>query len=237
MSLFRIKICGIRSEPDLLAAAQAGADAIGLNFYAPSVRSVSIEHASKLTDALRDQATAWNGQIVGVFVNHSAEQIAATVAAVGLHAIQLHGDERPNFIAELQIELMRLSLDRETPIIRAVRIAKDLELGAGEQELNREVALWKAAGTSMVLLDADVPGAFGGTGHRVDWHSVGKATLSLPVVLAGGLNAENVAEAIATARPDAVDVASGVENDQHGKDAGLMSRFVAEARNAFGELR
>ena len=236
MSLFKIKICGIRFVPDLIVAVDAGADAVGLNFYSPSVRSVSIEQAWQLTDTLLDRENPWDGQVVGVFVNHSAEEIAATVAAVGLNAIQLHGDERPNFIAELQIELMRLSLDREMPIIRAVRIAKDLELGAGEEELNREVALWKAAGASMILLDADVPGAFGGTGHRLDWHSVGRVQLPLPVVLAGGLNAENVADAIFIAKTDAVDVASGVENEQQRKDAALIRQFVSSAKNAFEQV-
>lgn len=212
----------------------AGADAIGLNFYSPSVRSVSIEQACNLTAAVRQRETVWNGQIVGVFVNHTAEQIAETVKATELDIVQLHGDERPAFIADIRSALKRESLDVDIPVIRAVRIAKDLGGEAAVADLNQEVFSWKAAGAAMVLLDAAVPGSFGGTGARLDWNALSGVSLALPFALAGGLNPENIAEAISIATPDAVDVASGVENDQHRKDADSMSRFVAQALTAFG---
>lgn len=236
MSLFKIKICGIRFEADLLAALDAGADAIGLNFYSPSVRSVSIEQASALAKAIVDRETSWTGKTVGVFVNHSASAIAESVHAANLNVIQLHGDERPEFLAEIQRELKHRSLDECTPIIRAVRVAKDLDGNAGTSELQAEVLRWKDAGAVMVLLDAAVPGSFGGTGDRLDWNALAGVSFDLPFALAGGLNAHNVAEAISIATPDAVDVASGVENATHGKDTDSMVHFVARAKAAFAEL-
>jgi phosphoribosylanthranilate isomerase len=233
MSLFKIKICGVRFPEDVVATIDAGADAIGLNFYSPSVRSVSIEQAVELTHVIRTQRMDWPGKIVGVFVNHSADQIASTVHAAGLEIIQLHGDERPNFIAEVRIELTRKSIDPTTPIIRAVRVAKDLDLAAGQNELLAEVSAWQQADASMVLLDAAVPGSFGGTGTLLDWHALADVQLPLPVALAGGLNPDNVADAIAIASPTSVDVASGVENAQHQKNDQLISRFVAAAKKAF----
>jgi len=240
MSLFKIKICGIRIESDLMAAVDAGADAIGLNFYSPSVRSVSIEEAaaltSGLTSTLQKRETSWSGKLVGVFVNHSADEIAKTVSAAKLDVIQLHGDERPAFIAELQHQLKEHALTQDTPIIRAVRVAKDLGGNAGATELAAEVLSWKDAGASMVLLDAAVPGSFGGTGARLDWNALTGISLALPYALAGGLNAENVADAISVATPAAVDVASGVENDSHLKDHDSVRRFVFDAKAAFGRL-
>ena len=235
MSLFKIKICGIRFEADLLAALEAGADAIGLNFYSPSVRSVSIEQASALAKAIVDRDTSWTGKTVGVFVNHSANEIAKSVNAANLDVIQLHGDERPEFLAEIRRELKDCSLDDSTPVIRAVRVAKDLGGNAGIAELHAEVHRWKDAGVAMVLLDAAVPGSFGGTGDRLDWNALTGVSLDLPFALAGGLNAQNVAEAISIAAPDAVDVASGVENATHHKDTDSMVHFVARAEAAFAE--
>ena len=233
MSLFKIKICGIRFEADLFAAIDAGADAIGLNFYSPSIRSVSIEHAKSLTKALVDRETRWTGKTVGVFVNHSAAEIAETVQAANVHVIQLHGDERPEVISKIQHELKNNSVAPGTPIIRAVRVAKDLGGNAGTAELQTEVTQWKEAGASMVLLDAAVPGSFGGTGARLDWNALRGISLDLPFALAGGLDPDNVANAISTAEPDAVDVASGVENSAQRKDTDAMIRFVKEANRAY----
>lgn len=233
MGLFKIKICGIRFESDLFAAIEAGADAIGLNFYSPSVRSVSTEQAASLAKALVDRETRWSGKTVGVFVNHSAAAIAETVQSANLNVIQLHGDERPEFISKIRHQLKNSSLAPDTPIVRAVRVAKDLGGNAGTTELQSEVAHWKEAGASMVLLDAAVPGAFGGTGARLDWHALRGISLDLPFALAGGLTADNVANAISIAEPDAVDTASGVENSAQRKDTDAMIRFVEQAKSAF----
>ena len=237
MSLFKIKICGLRFTADLNAALDAGADAIGLNFYGPSVRSVSIEQASELANEIAKRETPWTGKTVGVFVNHSAAAIAETVEAANLNVIQLHGDERPTFIAEIQRELSDKSQDEKTPIIRAVRVAKDLGGNAGTSELQAEVRSWKEHGASMVLLDAAVPGSFGGTGAALDWHALAGISLALPFALAGGLNADNVSEAISIASPNAIDVASGVEDSRHRKDPALIERFVSSAKTAFEKTR
>lgn len=236
MSLFKIKICGIRVEADLLAAVDAGADAIGLNFYSPSVRSVSIEQAAALTAALAKRETAWSGKTVGVFVNHSATEIAKTVKATRLNVIQLHGDEQPEFIVTLRQQLKEEAVDDDTPIIRAVRVAKDLAGDAGASELQAEVIRWQAAGAAMVLLDAAVPGSFGGTGARLDWNALKGISLALPFALAGGLNPDNVADAISITTPGAVDVASGVENDSDLKDHDAVRCFISHANAAFNKL-
>jgi len=197
------------------------------------VRSVSIEQAASLTREIVQRETPWTGKTVGVFVNHSAVEIAKTVEAANLDVIQLHGDERPAFISEIQGELKQKSLDEATPIIRAVRVAKDLGGNAGTAELQAEVLKWKQSGASMVLLDAAVPGSFGGTGAVLDWHALAGISLELPFALAGGLKPENVGQAISIASPAAVDVASGVENQQHRKDPALIELFVSSAKAAF----
>ena len=217
--MFRIKICGLTSLEDALAAAEAGADAIGLNFYPGSPRYVMLDDAAAIAANLPANVLK-----VGVFVNAAATDIRRHVAAVGLDAVQLHGDEPPEFLSELKgISLLRAlrPAPGETASIHAW-VARARELNVLPD---------------MLLVDALRAGEYGGTGARADWTAAAQLCReeSLPpICLAGGLNPENVADAIAAVRPTAVDVASGVESSPGRKDAQKMRHFVAAARQAFG---
>jgi phosphoribosylanthranilate isomerase len=217
MSLFRIKICGITRPEDAAAIAEAGADAIGLNFFAASPRFVEDDRAAEIIAALPAQVAK-----VGVFVNADAGAIQHKVARLGLDWVQLHGDEPPEFIMELS----------GLAVIRAVRLQDRVSvvLPRAKGKLTR---LPKA-----VLIDAYSEAAYGGTGQTVAWEAVPEARrrlAGLPVILAGGLTPENVAEAIRVGRPDAVDTASGVESAPGVKDLEKVRAFVAAANKAFGE--
>ncbi|MBC7856086.1 MAG: phosphoribosylanthranilate isomerase, partial [Pirellulaceae bacterium] len=200
--MFRIKICGITSVADALLAAEAGADAIGLNFYDRSPRYVTAEHAKEICDALPPGITK-----VGVFVNSPPQAVVATVNRVGLGAVQLHGDEGPDFLGALG----------KLQVIKAFRCKEStLDSVQAFLELCQEVSH-----PSAILLDAHAPGIYGGTGQVLDWKGLARdrdKLLGLPLILAGGLTPQNVAEAIRQVRPDAVDTASGVESAPGKKD-------------------
>ena len=214
-SLFRIKICGVTNQRDAAAIAQAGADAIGLNFYSASPRCVSNQSAKQIVAELPQ-----NVQRVGVFVNASIAEVNETAADVGLDFVQLHGDETAE----------QICLIRAVPVIKAIR---SRAASAGEIERLRDVPL---AG---VLLDAFVSGEYGGTGARTDWPAAAefRNILTIPMILAGGLNYQNVAAAIRTVSPHSVDVASGVELAPGQKCGESVQRFVVAARQAFEEDR
>jgi phosphoribosylanthranilate isomerase len=226
--MFRIKICGITRIDDAIVAAEAGADALGLNFYAKSPRCVSIETA-KLIAASVNHSAAGGPLLVGVFVNVTADEIARTVATVPLDAIQLHGDEPPEFLTELPPGV---------PVIRAARIGT---AGLSETATYRDACLAAGRPLAAVLLDASVkvaPGeevVYGGSGHRLDWPRVAAergVLASTPLILAGGLTPVNVAEAISVSRCDGVDTASGVESSPGVKDHEMVRAFVKAARGA-----
>lgn len=214
--MFRVKICGVTGVDDALLAVESGADAIGLNFYEKSPRFCADDRARQICQAIpRDFCK------VGVFVNSSAEAIRETARELGLHAAQLHGDEPPEFVAQL----------RGLPVIKAFRLAGDF--GAVGAYLDRCHGL--RAMPRMVLVDAHKTGQFGGTGATLDWHALASnrpAFRGLPLVLAGGLTAANVAEAIGAAHPWAVDTASGVEAKPGLKSPDLVRAFVATASEA-----
>ncbi len=215
--MFRVKICGITSAADGLAAAEAGADAIGLNFYAGSPRCCSLEIAREIASAVPRGVCR-----VGVFVDAPASEIRHTAEVVGLDAVQLHGSETAEFQRAI----------RPLPIVRAIRVAG--ELTAIDEYLT--VCHLARCEPRMLLLDAFQPGALGGTGKTLDWSAIaaGRQHLrGIPLVLAGGLTSENVAQAIATARPWAVDTASGVEISPGRKSAAKVQAFVAAAHQAF----
>ncbi|MEZ6112110.1 MAG: phosphoribosylanthranilate isomerase [Pirellulaceae bacterium] len=217
--MFQIKICGITRVDDAVAAWQAGADAIGLNFYDRSPRCISAVQARSIGDALPPGAV----QRVGVFVNSSLDEIAAICDQANLDVIQLHGDELPSMIAELSQRLAR-------PIIRAFRCRDD-----SLDEVDRYLEACEQAGRlpDAVLVDAYSPGEYGGTGKCVDWESLIRERprlRGLPLILAGGLRPENVAEAIRAVQPSAVDTASGVELSAGIKDHAAVQRFVDAAR-------
>ena len=216
--MFQTKICGITTVEDALVAACAGADAIGLNFYARSPRYVTIETAENIVRILPGGISK-----VGLFVDTPAEEICRLFDRLRLDLIQLHGNQPPEFVAELG----------PRPVMRAFRVGPEKLEPVGEyldrcRELEHELEL--------VLLDALVAGAYGGTGQLVDW-GVAQAYRAqigtTPLVLAGGLTPENVATAIRTVGPAAVDVASGVESHPGRKDPTRVEAFVAAARVAF----
>ena len=218
MALFRIKICGITNIEDAIAVADAGADAIGLNFYSGSPRSVTPSQAQQIAAALPSKMTK-----VGVFVNSPADEVARLCEEVGLDVVQLHGDEPPEILGMLAPRV----------IVRAFRCRE-----SGFESLIDYVGQCRDAGhaPAAVLVDAYQPGSYGGTGAVVDWHQVPNLAHELPdtpIVLAGGLRPENVAEAIRDARPAAVDTASGVESSPGRKDPKLVREFVRNALVAF----
>jgi phosphoribosylanthranilate isomerase len=228
--MFRIKICGITNVPDAMAATDAGADAIGLNFYEKSPRHITAQQSLDIAAALDDASTIR----VGVFVNHSYEQIAAIASHQHLHAIQLHGDESPSFVARFGVPHTTRSKTR-WQLIRALRIGDQ-----GVAEVRRNLDACQSAGVcpDAVLLDALASGSYGGTGETVSWVGLADHRRWLgdtPLILAGGLTPDNVAEAIRIVRPAAVDVASGVESAPGKKDAIKVRDFIQAARAAFGE--
>lgn len=200
----RIKICGITRVEDGLAAARLGADVIGLVF-APSPRRVGLERAVEIARVLPPFVGT-----VALFVNPDASEVEAVVRALRPSLLQFHGEESPAFCRAF-----------ETPYLKAVRVRPETDL------LQCTADFSDAAG---LLLDAYAPDAHGGTGHRFDWSLI-PAELSLPVVLAGGLEAANVAEAVRQVRPWAVDVSSGVESAKGIKDAAKIAAFISEVRN------
>ena len=215
---FQIKICGLTRVEDVRAAAQAGAEAIGLNFYAGSPRFVEPPDAQHLV------AAAPRGIVkVGVFVNADAETICGIYDALGLDLIQLHGDEPPEFLAELG----------GRPVMRAFRL-DDRGLAPVADYLNECDRL--SSRPRAILLDAHRIGRFGGTGQPADWPTIAEQRHLIneyPLVLAGGLTPENVATAIKTVQPTAVDTSSGVESKPAQKDPQLVRQFVTAAKSAF----
>lgn len=217
--MFRVKICGVTSADDARLVASAGADAIGLNFYAGSKRYCPPDAARQIVAALPAGICK-----VGVFVNASAEQVRHTARELSLDLVQLHGDEPAELLRAL----------RPLPVLRAFRIGADL--GAVEPYLQSCHAL--RCLPRMVLVDAAQGGQFGGTGQTLDWPALAagrRKFRELPLVLAGGLNPSNVAEAIDQVRPWAVDTASGVESAPGKKSASLVRDFVAAARDALAK--
>ncbi len=181
----RVKICGITREEDALVAARSGADAIGLVFHPDSPRAVSPEQAARICAALPAFVTS-----VGLFVDAPAQRVRDVLAAVPLDLLQFHGDEDPQDCAAFG-----------RPWIKALRMREEMDPA-------EEVA--RHGNARAVLLDSYRPGVPGGTGERFDWSRVPDG-LALPVVLAGGLDPDNVADAIRAVRPWAVDVSGGVE--------------------------
>ncbi len=216
--MFRIKICGITSEADARAAADAGADAVGLNFFRKSRRFLEPVAARQIAAVVPAEVVR-----VGVFVNSTADEIVKTVDAVGLDYVQLHGDEPPMLLAKLSSGVK---------IVRAFRCGSD-----GLSPLARYLDECRTLGRvpDAALIDADAGADYGGSGQPADWTRIAQDRAQLgdvPLILAGGLTPENVAAAIAAVRPDGVDVASGVEIQPGQKDATLVRRFVAAARAA-----
>lgn len=201
----RAKICGITQSQDLQAVVEAGADAIGLVFFAPSPRAVSICQAVELVKKIPAYV-----QVVGLFVNADAAEIEQVLQSIPLDVIQFHGDETPE-----QCQLIAQHVKRRW--YKAIQVKADLNIVA-------EVSRYQQAGASAVLLDAWHPDLKGGTGHRFDWSKF--PTLDIPLILAGGLNPDNIEQAISITKPYAVDVSGGVESAKGIKDQQLIQRFM-----------
>lgn len=216
------KLCGVRDAATAAALAELRPDAIGLNFYPRSARYVTPEVAAEIGRVLPAEVAA-----VGVFVNAGVDEILRTVDAASLAAVQLHGDEPPEAVAELKQRRDGLA------VIRAWRVGEE-----GLTPLAEYLADCEALGArpDAVLVDAKVSGAYGGTGHTAPWHLLQDYQRDWPpLILAGGLTPGNVAEAVAAVRPWGVDTAGGVESTPGVKDAGLGAAFLAAARGTTAE--
>lgn len=200
----RVKICGITQPEDAVSAAQLGADAIGLVFYAKSPRSVSIDQARSICDALPGFVTT-----VALFLNPDDEWVRQVVANVKIDLLQFHGTETVNFCESFA-----------KPYIKALGVS-------GEDNVVERVESYASARS--VLLDSHVHGAAGGTGETFAWLSIPEE-LRRNIILAGGLNPDNVAQAIQQVRPYAVDLSSGVESAPGIKDINLMTRLMQEIK-------
>jgi phosphoribosylanthranilate isomerase len=203
--MIRVKICGITRPEDAQAAADAGADAIGLVF-AESPRRISPERAAEVLAALPPFVTP-----VALFVNETAHRIRALCRDLALRTVQLHGDEPPELAAELA----------DLCVLKAFRIGSRDDLAAAQ-----------GYPADAYLLDSRVPGRPGGTGTAFDWSLLQGTTWHRPVILAGGLTPANVADGIRQVRPYGVDTSSGVESEPGIKDAAQVRAFVARARQA-----
>lgn len=204
--MVRIKICGITRIEDALAAADAGADAIGLVFHAASPRAVSAEQATTIVRALPPFITT-----VGLFVDASEQQINEVLSQVPLDLLQFHGDEPDAFCQRFG-----------RPYLKALRVRSG-------DDLDALAANWP--GASGILLDSYKPGVPGGTGETFDWSLI-PAQRDWSLVLAGGLNAANVRQAIDLTSPWAVDISGGVEASKGIKDASKINAFIQEVKRA-----
>ena len=200
----RVKICGLTREQDVDAAVAAGADAIGLVFYDPSPRAVSVDQARRL--AARIPAFV---SVTGLFVNPQAEFVRDVLQQVPLDLLQFHGDEPAGFCEQFQRRWMK-----------AIRVRQAGQIEQAFTDYNHAAAL---------LVDAWHPQQYGGTGHGFNWELI-PALRPLPLVLAGGLSAANVAAAVQQVQPWAVDVSGGVESAKGIKCRNRMTDFVAAAR-------
>ncbi len=206
----RVKICGITNLDDALAAVDFGADALGFVFFRESPRFIPSEMAASIIRRLPPFVSA-----VGVFVNEQREKIESVAAETGIDAIQLHGDESPS------------SCIFPRRVIKAIRV----------KTLQSLDPLMDYQGiVSAFLLDAYTPDAFGGSGRMFNWDIASYAKQFGRIILAGGLNSDNVADAVSRVMPYGVDVSSGVEAHKGKKDRARMKRFIERAKGASGYL-
>jgi len=207
----KIKICGIKTVEDALAAMEAGADLIGFNFYPKSPRHIDVGICRDIMSVMRKY-----GHItyVGVFVNSSVEEIRATIETCGLSLAQLHGDETP--------EMLNLLHGKAFKAFRGIPL---------------DVSGFARSASPALLIDAAVKGVYGGSGVTADWSAAAGLAKKYPLLLAGGLTPENVADAVRQVKPWGVDVASGVESEPGKKDAAKMSAFVKAVKQTIDDGR
>lgn len=206
--MVRIKICGITSAADAQAAIEAGANLLGFNFYAKSPRHISEDQAAEIRSKLPKRVKA-----VGIFVNRLVADVITLRSSVKLDAVQLHGDESPETVAEIASVV---------PVIKAFRVEPEFPITTLD-EYSRAFAF---------LFDAAHTDQYGGTGRTTDWDVARRASLRHRIILAGGLKVENVTAAVRIVRPYGIDVASGVESSPGKKDHELLREFIKEVRRA-----
>jgi phosphoribosylanthranilate isomerase len=203
--MIKIKICGITNLEDALAAAAAGADALGFNFYKKSPRCIEPSKAAEIIEQLPPFIVP-----VGVFVNEREDKLREILASTGIQAVQFHGDESPEFCQRFGGR-----------VIKAFQVK--------DKESLKNMAHYRVGA---FLLDSYKDGVRGGTGVTFDWHLAVVAKTFGKVILAGGLTPENVAEAVKLVQPYGVDVAGGVEKEKGIKDHAKLRKFIAEVRRA-----
>jgi len=201
----KIKICGIKTLNDALAAIEAGADYLGFNFYPKSVRFIEKQACTEITAVLKKEYP--HIKLVGVFVNSSVEEVKDILDTCSLDLAQLHGDETAETLNEL-----------EGKAFKAFRGIPENINGFARDD------------APALLVDASVKGAYGGTGVTADWNGAAELAKRYPLLLAGGLTPENIADAVSRVKPWGVDVASGVESIPGEKDAAKMKAFVKAIR-------
>ncbi len=212
----RIKLCGLTCPEDVSNAVAAGADAIGLVFYPPSPRHLTAERAAELLAGLPPYVTA-----VGLFVNPTLAEVQAVLAQAPITMLQFHGDETPEQCREIAQAVGR-------PFMRALRVRPETK----SEDLLEFASDYRVSGPLFAGLLLDTwSDAYGGTGKAFDWSLV-PADIAHQAVLSGGLNAQNVTDAVRRLRPHAVDVSSGIEASKGVKDHALMRAFVSAVRAA-----
>jgi phosphoribosylanthranilate isomerase len=210
--MIRIKICGITNLADAKAATDAGANALGFNFYEKSLRRIVTADAAQIRSKLPKEIEA-----VGVFVNAKPADINSLRAFVRFDTAQLHGDETPDIVSRVASSL---------PVIKAFRADANFALAT----------LDRYSDVFAFLLDGARAGQYGGTGQTTDWDFARRAASSRRIILSGGLKVENVADAIRIVRPYGVDVASGLESKPGKKDHARLKEFIDEVRRVDQQL-
>ena len=206
--MVRVKICGITSTADAQAAIDAGANLLGFNFYPKSPRHIEEAKAAEIRRKLPKRVKA-----VGIFVNWLPADVIALRSSLPLDAVQLHGDEPAETVAEIALAV---------PVIKAFRVEPGFPLTILEEYSQAFAFLFDAAHTDQ----------YGGTGRTTDWDVARRAAAKHRIILAGGLKVENVAAAVRIVRPYGIDVASGVESSPARKDPRLLREFIQEVRRA-----
>ncbi|HZT06637.1 MAG TPA: phosphoribosylanthranilate isomerase [Chloroflexota bacterium] len=229
-----VKICGITDRANGLIAIDAGAEFLGFVFYPPSIRAISVPSAARLIRDLRDaRPRGWKA--VGVFVNEPLRVVERTREIAGLDVVQLNGEEPTEYIRRVNAPVFKaVRIPLHAPRVAVGSAARHVGAASSEPEDDRDdaeidVPSAAALGAERILVDANVPGRYGGTGQTYDWTLVRRAVAD--GFLAGGLTPENVQRAIELSAPWGVDVSSGVECDGV-KSGELIERFLAAARGA-----
>ncbi len=209
-----IKICGIKTLKDALAAIKAGADYLGFNFYPKSVRFVEKETCAEITSVLKKEYPQI--RLVGVFVNSPVDEVKNILETCHLDLAQLHGDETPEMLESFNGKAFK-----------AIRLSASTSVDISVYPFAKQ-----SVDSPALLVDAAVKGVYGGSGVTADWSAAAELAKRYPLLLAGGLTPENVADAVRQVKPWGVDVASGVESTAGEKDAEKMKKFVTAVRDS-----